>query len=139
MLESLATLPPSLLEHVLQHLPVHPRQWSVAAQAFKEVSEAVTNLRQQTARSICDEHQLHDICDAGELLVTLTAEATAADGDWHTKRILTAQVLRLMVAGAPLDWQYLGWFSAGSASAAHGGLKSRCQAWGELQWRTRVH
>ena len=93
MQSCLAVLPSALHCCVLQQLPVHPRQWNIVATSCTELSEVVASERRRTAKVICDEHDLQTIHEAGELLLKLTK-----DGD-------TAEALRLMVAGAPVDWQ----------------------------------
>ena len=93
----LAVLPSALHCCVLQQLPVHPRQWSIVATSCTELSGVVASERRRTAKAICDEHDLQTIHEAGELLLKLS-QTLDCYGD-------TAEALRLMVAGAPVDWQ----------------------------------
>ena len=89
----LASIPSALLGCMLQQLPVHPRQWSIVATACRELSQVVASGRHRTAELFCHEHNLQTIHQTGKLLLKLTQ-----DGD-------TAEALRLMVAGAPVDYQ----------------------------------
>ena len=102
----LSTLPPALLECVLQQLPVHPRQWSIAATTCSELSEAVANLRKLTAEAICDEYRLQTIHEGGALLMMLVDYTGRFRLSVSLLRQRKSKALRLMVAGAPLDWQH---------------------------------
>ena len=63
------------------------------AAACSELLEVIASDRRRIAKLICVKHGLRSIRDAGKLLLKL-----AQDGE-------TAAALRLMVAGAPVEWQ----------------------------------
>ena len=75
-----------MLECVSRQLPVHPRQWRIAATTCTELSEAVVNLRELTTQAICDEHELQSITEGGKLLMKRRPQQSnggaAADRGW---------------------------------------------------------
>ena len=81
------------LRCVVLQLPVHPRQWDMVAATCSELRDAVDGGRKVLRRAICIEHQQKHWSGhwAGELLVTLATNK------------MTADAIRLVVVGAPVD------------------------------------
>ena len=88
----LTTLPSVVLSGLLLQLPVHQRQWSIVAAACSELLEVLVSDRRRIAKLICVKHDLRSIHDAGKLLLKLAQDEE------------TGAALRLMVAGAPVDY-----------------------------------
>ena len=87
-----------LLQCVVHQLPLHPRQWSMVAATCLELRDAVVGGREALRGEMCSEHRVERLEEtrwrgqwAGELLVELAEDEE------------TAEAIRVMVAGAPVD------------------------------------
>ena len=85
-----------ILQRLVQQLPLHPRQWNMAAATCSELRDALDEGRKILQRAICSEHNDMRMLRAarrrfGGLLTTL-----ANHGE-------TAEAIRVVVAGASVD------------------------------------